>query len=50
MYDSVATHPDKRCITAIRIVTVNIALVVGSTNPVSVGDGDLLVRVKLVGE
>ena len=45
-----AAHPDKRGITVIRIVTNNVALVVGGTNPISIGDGGLLVYVKLIGE
>ena len=45
-----AAHPNKRGIMVIRIVTNNVALVVGSTNPISIGDGGLLVCIKLFGE
>jgi len=34
----------------IRVIAVDIALVVSSTNSVSIGDGGLLVHTKLVGE
>jgi hypothetical protein len=45
-----ATHPDKCGITTMGIVFANPPLVVGSTNPITIDDGGLLVHTKPVGE
>ena len=47
---AVTTHPDKRSISVIRIIAINPALVVSSTNIVSVCDGGLFVDMNPVGE
>jgi hypothetical protein len=46
----VTAHPNKCGIAVIRITFINLGLVLGGTNPITVGDRGLFVCGKFVGE